>query len=465
MNDALFAIPAPGAPREAIIPRAVERTLSNGLRVIAFEQRNLPLIAAQLIIRCGGAAEREDEAGLSAMVAALLTQGTTRRSATEMAAAIDALGARLDAASGHDASIVSVTATTPAFPQAFALLDEIVRSPAFAANEVERVRQKSLSDLSLTYANPSALARLVSYRVAYGGGAYGHPLAGTMATLASLGHDRVAWFHERFYRPDDAVLVIGGDLTADEAFALVERELGAWRAPATALDPAPQMTIAAPRAQAVIVDKPEAGRTALIAGRVTIPRRSPDYAAANVALAVLSGYSGRLNQEIRVKRGLSYGAGASLPPRRLPSLFGASTLIDHGRAAEATTVTLETLRSLVDAPPSEADLLSRKATVTGGFYRGIETIDGIAGALSELALFEMPLDDLQHFAARINAVDAQTVRDFASRMLVDDISLVLVGDAARFASGLPATHDVRTIADGALDLGSPVLGSESASAA
>jgi zinc protease len=458
MTDALLTIPAPGAPRDAHLPRAVERTLDNGLRVVAFEQRNLPLIAAQLIIRCGGAAEREDEAGLSAMVAALLTQGTTRRGATEIAAAIDALGARLDAASGHDASVVSVSATTPAFGQAFALLDEIVRSPAFAPAEVERVRAKSLSDLSLTYANPSALARLVAYRTGYAGSAYGHPLAGTPATLATLGRDRVAWFHERFYRPDDAVIVIGGDLTVDEAFALVERELGAWRAPDAPLDPAPSLSIPPPRARTVVIDKPDAGRTALVAGRVTIPRRSPDNAAANVAMAVLSGYSGRLNQAIRVKRGLSYGAGASLPPRRLPSLFSASTLIDHSRAVEATAVTLETLRSLVDAPPSEADLVSRKATVTGGFFRGIETIDGIAGALTELVLFDMPLDDLQHFAARIAAVDADAVRDFAARMLVDDISVVLVGDASRFAADLPSTNEIRVIAGDALDLGSPTLG-------
>ncbi len=172
-------IPAAGPPRDATLPAPVERVLDNGLRVVAFAQRNLPLVAAQLIVGCGGAAEHEDEAGLSALVAALLTQGTTLRSATEIAAASDALGSRLIAASGYDASIVSASATTPAFPQVFALLDEIVRRPAFAPHEVDRVRTKSISDLALTYANPSALARQVAQRVAYGGAPYGHPLAGT----------------------------------------------------------------------------------------------------------------------------------------------------------------------------------------------------------------------------------------------------------------------------------------------
>lgn len=457
MSDAT-AIPAAGPPRDAEIPVAVERVLDNGLRVVAFEQRNLPLIAAQLLVRCGGAAEREDEAGLSALVSALLTQGTTLRSATELAAASDALGARLDAGSGYDASVVSVSATTPAFPAAFALLDEIVRRPAFTPREVERVRTKSISDLALTYANPSAVARLVAQRVAYGAAPYGHPLAGTAATLGALGRDRVAWFHERFYRPDDAVLVLGGDLTVDQAFAFAERELGDWRAPSVPLAAPAEAPIPPPRARAVIVDKPDAGRTALVAGRVSIARSSPDYYAGVVATAVLSGYSGRLNQEIRVKRGLSYGAGASLGARRMPGLFIASTLIDHARAVEATEVMLAALRSLVDAPATDDDLVKRKATVTGGFFRSIEMIDGMVGALSEHVLYDVPLDELPHYARRVQGVDAGSVRDFAARGLVDDVFVVLVGDASQFADQLARTHDVRVIPGDALDLGSPTLG-------
>jgi zinc protease len=219
----------------------------------------------------------------------------------------------------------------------------------------------------------------------------------------------------------------------------------------------PDAALPAARPRVVIVEKPESGRTALSVGRVTIPRRSPDYAAGVVANAVLSGYSGRINQEIRVKRGLSYGASTSLPARRLPALFSASTLIDHGRAVEATEVTLATLRSLVDAPARDDDLISRKATVTGGFYRGIETIDGIASALAEHILFEVPLDELSRFPARIAAVDAAAVRSFAARWLVEDLFVVLVGDASRFAGELAQTHDVRIIPGDGLDLGSPTL--------
>jgi zinc protease len=459
MNGGSAAIPVAGPPRDATLPAPVERVLDNGLRVVAFSLRNLPLVAAQLVVGCGGAAEHEDEAGLSALVAALLTQGTTTHGATEIAAATDALGARLIAASGYDASIVSASATTPAFPQVFALLDDVVRRPAFAPHEVERVRAKSISDLALTYANPSALARHVAHRVAYGGAPYGHPLAGTAQTLAALTRDRVAWFHERFYRPDDATLVIGGDLAIDEAFALAERVLGSWRAPRTPIGERPHGAIPPPREQVVIVDKPDAGRTALLAGRVTIERRSPDFYPATVATAVLSGYSGRLNQEIRVKRGLSYGAGVSLAARRQNGTFLSSTLVDHARAAEATAVTLATIRSLAAAPASDEDLVTRKATVTGSFHRSIETIDGIAAALAEHVLYDVPLDEVNEYTHRVLAVDAESVRAFAARGLVPDNFVVLVGDASKFAPEIARERrDVRILPYERLDLGSPALG-------
>jgi zinc protease len=454
--------PSPGPPHRADLPTPVERTFPNGLHAIAFRQRSgpkalgVPLIAAQLIFRGGGSAESEGEAGLAMLASTLLTQGTTSRSAVEFAQAVDSLGARIDASSGYDATVVSVSATTPIFPQAFALFDEVVRRPAFAPGEVERVREKAIGDLALTYSNPSALARLVAHRVAYGGAPYGHPLAGTAETLATLGRDRVAFFHERFFRPDNATLIIGGDCDVEEAFALVARQFGDWTAPATPLAIAAPFAAPAPAARVVIVDKPDAGRTAIIAGRVSIARKDPDYATGVVATAVLSGYSGRLNQEVRVKRGLSYGAGAQLVARREPGVFLASTLVDHGKVGEATTVVLDTLRGLATEAPAESELVTRKATVSGSFSRSIETIDGIAGQIGELALYGLPLDEIGDFLPRVEAVGPDAVRDFAQRAMSTATFVVLVGDASRFAAEIAASHtDVATIPFAQLDLNRP----------
>ncbi len=455
--------PAPSASRSATLPTPSERVMPNGLRVIAFAQRSgpkalgVPLIAAQLIVRGGGASETEAEAGLCALTASLLTTGTTRATALEIAEQVDALGARLDANSGYDASVVSVSAMTPVFRDAFAIFRDLQR-PAFAPAEVERMRTKTIGDLGLTYSNASSLARLVASRVAYGAFPYGHPLAGTAETLATLTHEKIAAFHRRSYRPDNAVLVIGGDIVPDDAFALVNAVFGDWLPPRDVLPvhvpwPAPSAA-----ARVVVIDKPDAGRTAIVAGSVAIARSSPEYYAGTVATAILSGYSGRLNQEIRVKRGLSYGAGAQLVTRRDPGVFLASTLVDHSKVAETVGVVRATLDGLARTPVDPAELTPRKETVTGAFYRGIETLDGIAGTLGELALYDVPLADLDGYVARIAAIGPADVQCFAAAHIAADPFLVLVGNAKYFGAAICATYPDVTIIDyDRLDLNAPDL--------
>jgi zinc protease len=438
--------PLPGPVRIPTLPESQERTLPSGLRVIAFQQSTapkalgVPLIAAQLIARAGAASEENAYAGLAALTAALLTQGTQTHSAVEIAQAIDALGARLDASPGYDATVVSVSATTPAFAQAFALMRDVVCAPTFVESEFTRVREKAIGDLALTYSNPSALARLVANRVAYGERAYGQPLAGTKTTLAALERDDVVRFHARTFRPDASILVIGGDISTDDAFALAEKTFAAWMPSATPPVVITPVVAPPPRSRIVAVDKPDAGRTALLAGRVAIARTSPDFSTATVAMAILSGYSGRLNQEIRVKRGLSYGAGAQLIARRDPGLFLASTLVDHTKVDEATRVVLATLTELGTTPAAARDLERRQAVVLGGFYRGIETTDGIVATLGEFALHGLPLTDLSLFVPRIEAVRAQDVCAFARATIAHDLFVVLVGDASRFVETLRAEY-------------------------
>jgi zinc protease len=458
---ALEKPPSPGAPHRADLPAAVERTLANGMRVIAFPQRSapkayaVPLIAAQLIVRGGASAESEAEAGLATLTTSLLTHGTANRSSVEIAQSIDGLGARLDAASGYDASIVSLTALTHVFPNAFALFDEIARHPSFPPDEVERVRAKAIGDLALSYSSPNALARFVAQRVAFAAAPYGHPVAGTAETLATLDRERVVAFHARYFRPDNVTLIIGGDCIPEEAFALAERQFSDWRAPAAPLPVRAPFTPPVPRSRVVIVDKPDAGRTAIVVGRIGIARRAPEYAAGVVATAVLSGYSGRLNQEVRVKRGLSYGAGAQLIARREPGLFLSSTLVDHTKVGEAVAVVLDTLRGLAAAPPETTELVTRKATISGGFSRSIETIDGIAGVLGELALYDVPLTELGDYLPEIEAVDPAMVQRFAAAAF-DDLFVVLVGDARVFGEAIALRYpNVTTIPLARLDLGQP----------
>jgi len=433
-------------------PKAVELALANGLRVVAVTQRNLPLVAAHLIVRCGATSDPQDHPGLATMTATLLTQGAGALSATQIAERVDALGARLDATAGFDASTLSVMAMTTKFRAALELAGTVVRSPSFTLDDLERVKAKALSDLKLTYGSPNGLARLVATRLAFGEGPYGHPLAGTPASVAALSRDDVVAFHRSHYVPSRSLLVIGGDLDPEEAFALASDVFGGWDDPK---DVAPDIReVAPPKPRFVVVDQPAAGRTAIVTANPAARRHADDYYAGVVATAILSGYSGRLNQEVRIKRGLSYGAGAQLIARRAAGLFTAATLVDHRKAAEATEVVCATLRGLLESPPPPGELATRKTNVLGNFARSVETIEGLISAFGEYALYDVGLDEIKRFEGTIGAIGAPAVVEFARRYVAVEPSIALVGHAVDFIEDLARfDRPIERIPFEAVDLG------------
>ena len=191
----------------------------------------------------------------------------------------------------------------------------------------------------------------------------------------------------------------------------------------------------------------------MIVGRITIPRRHPRFAQALVTMALLSGYSGRLNYEVRVKRGLSYGASPQMQARREAGPFLATTLVDHGKAGETVEVMLDVLRSIVERPPTVAELAPRKAMLRGSFGRALETVGGLASSLAELALNELPLSEYDVYLDRVDAVTPEEVAEFARDFLVASPSIVVVGDAKIVAPQLrDAFPHLETIAATSFEL-------------
>ncbi|MBC8122309.1 MAG: insulinase family protein [Gemmatimonadaceae bacterium] len=450
--------PPPAVPRPVTYPAAVEKTLANGLRVVAIERRNVPLITAQLVIRSGGEVDPPDKPGLAALTAGLLAQGTTGRTALQIAQATDTLGAELGAQADWDGSVVSVNATTPKFGPAFEVFAEVVRRPAFAEMEIARTKTRTLSALQLTYNDPSALAELVAARVLYGGEAYGHPLTGTPGSVRSVTRGDLVAFYEEYYRPDNAILIIGGDIAPEAVYAAAERAFGDWSNPAAPVRPGQTVSAADGQARVVVVDRPSAGRAALVVGRVGIARSSPDFFAGLVTNAILTGFSGRLNKEVRIKRGLSYGASTQLDARRTPGPFLATTLVDNARVAEGASVVLGTITGVGKEPIDDPELRTRKAALTGSFARELQTIDGLVARVGALALYNIPLTELNFYIQDVEAVKPVEVQRFATTQLGPS-SLIIVGNARLFLADLRKRFwKVEVVPFEQLDLGRADLG-------
>ena len=453
--------PPPAPPRSVVFPKPVEQTLPNGLRVIVIERHESPLVSAQVVIKNGGEIDPPELAGLADMTASLLTKGTQTRDATQIAEQIERLGGSLESGARWDSSFATVGVMSDKISPAMEILADVVRRPTFKSEEVERLRQQYLDNLTLALGDPGSIARFVAARVVFGDGAYGHPLSGTNESLTRITPGDIAKLHSRFYRPDNAILVIGGDISAKEAFALSTRYFGDWQKPPT---PLPQLSAAMKEAPAamgriVVIDKPDAGQAAVYLARTGITRRDPDYFRGIVTNSVLSGYSGRLNQEIRIKRGLSYGAGSTLDTRRDVGPFVASAQTKNESGAQVADLLLGEISRLSSSPPAESELVPRKAVLIGNFSRNLETANGLVGQVASLALHGLSLDEINRYIANVEAINSQDVEKFAgTRLDAKTSNIIIVGNAKAFLPELQKQHpNVEVIPITELDLNTRLL--------
>ena len=463
--------PPPAAPRSPVLPVPVEKMMKNGLRVIVVERTTakggMPLVSTQLFIRNGGEVDPGNLSGLANLTAALLTEGTTTRTAPQVAQAIEALGGSLDARARWDASSVNLTIMSSKLAPALEILADVALHPAFKDEEIERQRQQLLDQLSVALRQPGALASAVASRVLFGETPYGHLLTGTPETIKRITRDDIVKFHATYYRPDNAVLVIGGDIKAADAFKLAEKLFGDWQKTPGMIpteNTSAREAIMKFKPRVLVIDKPDAGQAAVLLVRPGLPRKDPDYFRGIVTNAVLSGFSGRLNQEIRIKRGLSYGARSVLETRRDIGPYIASAQTKNQTGAEVASLLMSELKRLSDEPVNDTELTPRKATLIGGFGSSLETNAGLVGQVAALALNNLNLDEINHYITNVQGVTAGDIQKFAgARLGADASSIVIVGNSSAFLDNLRKQFpNVEVIREADLDLNSPTLRKASA---
>ena len=452
--------PPPAAPRSGTFPKPAEQTLSNGLRVIVVERHESPLVAVQLLIKNGGEVDPPELAGLADMTANLLTKGTQTRDATQIAQQIESLGGSLDSGARWDSSFANVGVMSSKIPQAMEILADVVRRPTFKSEEVERLRQQYLDNVTLALSDPGSIGRFVAARVVFGDSPYGHPVSGTTESLTRITPAEITKMHARYYRPDNAILVFGGDVTAKDAFALATRYFGDWQKPTTPLPAVePVKSGEAKSGRIVVIDKPDAGQAAVFLARTGINRQDPDYFRGIVSNSVLSGYSGRLNQEIRIKRGLSYGAGSVLDTRRDVGPFLASAQTKNESGAVVADLLMGEISRLSSAPPADVELTPRKAVLIGGFSRNLETAGGLVNQVASLALYGMGLDEINRYINNVQSITTADIQKFAgTRLDAKTSNIIIVGNAKAFLPELQKKYqNIEVIPVAELDLNSATL--------
>lgn len=452
--------PAPGPAPTLSVPTPTMQMLANGLEVVSVRRAGLPLVTAHLLVRSGSELDPAGKAGLADLTADLLTKGAAGKPAPEIAAAAEALGGSLAASSGWDSSGVAITVTTPKLPQALALLSDVVRHPDFAADELARAQTQAADDLRLMLSRPTSLASIAAGRAVFGDGAYGHSRTGTPDSLARIGRADVQALHAALYRPDNAILVLAGDITPEQALALAQAGFDDWQAPASPLPTAGNGRGDGALPALLVIDQHGAGQAGVVAAHAAPRRADAGYYVGTMANAVLGGsYSARLNEEIRIKRGLSYGARSDLDDRRDAGVWLASAQTKNPSAPQVVDLMLGEFARLRSTPVPAAELAARKATLVGSYGRSLETTAGLAGQVADLAIYNVDLAEVGRYIERVEAVTPGQIQAYAAEHLgAGGTRVVVVGDASLFGAELAKAHpQATTLAYDKLDLDSPTL--------
>ena len=433
--------PPPSKPPTVKVPAVKQAKLSSGLPVVVVERKNVPLVTVQLLVKSGANKESAENAGLADMTAALLTKGTKTRSATQIAQEIEFLGGSLNSGADWNSSVVSLNILSDKLEPAFAIMADTVLNPAFANSEIDLYKTQTLDNLSVSLKQPGTLNNYVANRYTFGE----HSAIGTPETIEKLNQKNIMNYHDNLYSPGNSVLIFTGDISSETAMRLAEKYFGNWKSNQKESAGKTTATISKNAAsdentinKILIVDLPNSGQAAVSYAKKENFGRGDEisYFASNVLNSILGGgYSSRLNQEIRIKRGLSYGAGSRFGYRQGDTNFVATTQTKNISAAEVAQLIQTEIERLANEDISAEELSPRKLVLTGNFGRNLETNKGLANLISELYLYDLSPNELNSYMQNVSNISEKQVKDFAAGNIKGG-DIIIVGDYAVFKDDL-----------------------------
>jgi zinc protease len=431
--------PVLGDPKALALPAVVTRELPNGLRLMVVEQHELPLADFVLVIKSGGETDNAGKLGTATLATSLLKEGTTTRNSLQIADQEAFLGVDIFAGSGWDATTIQLHTPTAQLDSALALFADIALHPSFPANELERLRQTRLTSLLQVKDRGPEIANRAYAAIVYGSAAYGRPLTGDEASAKAIQQADVRRFYDTYFRPNNATLLVVGDVKPDDVERRVRAMFGAWErrdVPPTSYGQPP----AAKGTTIYLVDKPGAAQSSFRIGGVGVARNTADYFPLTVMSTALGGsFTSRLNQNLRETKGYTYGASAGFAMRRTAGPFTASAEVVAAKTDSALIEFIKELRAIRDTLPRD-ELEKTKRYLQLQLPGRFETTGGIAGQLSQLVTYDVPLSFYNSYTQGIAAVTQADVQRVARQYIdPDKLAIVIVGDRKSIEPTLRAT--------------------------
>lgn len=419
------------------LPPITERTLSNGLRVIYMGKRGVPLVQMNIVVRTGSVVDPDDRPGLASMAAAMLDEGAGDRDALELADAIEYLGASVRVFGGRHTTTVDLHTPVSKLDEAMALWTDVILRPSFPAEELDRQRRQRITQLIQWHDEARAIAAVIYDRTLFGEDhPYGRPSIGTAESLERMSADDLRGFHRDYFVPNNAAIMVVGDITEEDAIARLEHAFGSWQ-------PGDVPTHRYPEARQVrgrdiiLVDKPGAAQSEIRIGRLGVARNTDDYYALTVMNTILGGsFASRLNQKLREEKGYTYGARTSFAYRQLRGPFTASSAVQTAVTDSALYEFMYELRAILE-DVTEDEMTRARNFVALRFPQGLQAVRQIAGGLEGLYEYGLPLDYYNSYIQNILAVTKDDVLRVAREYIdPENMAIIVVGDRSVIEEGV-----------------------------
>ena len=432
--------PTSGSIRKFDFPDVERRTLQNGLDLRVCKLSRLPVVSTNLFFRAGETRLVESRAGLAVLTGDALEGGTQQRSGTELAEALDGIGARLGVTTGWEGTSVSMSCLADRFEEALGLLAEAVLEPAFPEEEVDRAREQQLAAIRQRAMDPGSLASMeASRRYFVTGIPYARPQDGTEQSIGAVKRDLLSNFADACYRPQGGALIVVGDLDPDEMEAMANHRLGAWTGAPRAdkefsVDPVTR------ERRVWVVHREGSVQSELRIGHVGTDRATPDYFPLSVGNMLFGGsFTSRLNLNLREKNGFTYGIRSRFGFRSRPGPFSVSTSVGTDVTAPAVREIVSELEKFVDAGPTDEEVAATRDYAAGVFGLQLETAGQIASRISQLVVYGLPDGYYQTYRDKLRAVATDEVaRAVRGHIRPAEVQVVVVGDADEIVTPLEA---------------------------
>jgi len=424
--------PIGGPTPKFTIPKIQRAILSNGLKVMLVEHRELPVVQMQFVFQTGAVVDPIQKPGIANLTMRLLDAGTKKRTALQIADEVDYFGASLSASASYDGSFVSVLTLQKHLSEVLDIVADILQNPAFPLSEFERIRKEVLTNLLQQKDRPEVIVGKVFSKIVYGDNhPYGNSTDGTEASVNLITLDEVKNFYDTYFYPNNATLIVVGDIDLSEMKDVFEKNLSSWKPKEIPVLVIPKFE-SETKTGIFMVDKPKAAQSQIRIGSVGVSRSTPDYFAVEVMNMILGGnFNSRLNWNLREQKGYTYGARSGFAYRKEAGPFSASGGFRSNVTDSCVIEILKEIKKIKGSDVTIDELLFAKNGLVRALPRTFETPAQISGQLANLELYNLPDSYYSSYIQNIDKVTVQDVRNVSEKYLnPEKMAIVIVGDVA-----------------------------------